>query len=113
MKFIFGALRGAVVPAMLIASLAAANAQPYPNRPIHVISPYPAGSASDTVTRVVMDQVSQLIGQPVIIDNKNKVSAPEITIYRTNQSMFTKGRTTTVIAEGNAFTAAPPTNDQK
>jgi len=33
-----------------------------------VISPYPAGSASDTVTRVVMDQVSQLIGQPVVIE---------------------------------------------
>ncbi|MGA7664257.1 MAG: tripartite tricarboxylate transporter substrate-binding protein, partial [Pseudolabrys sp.] len=33
-----------------------------------MISPYPAGSASDTVTRVVMDQVSQLIGQPVVIE---------------------------------------------
>jgi lipopolysaccharide transport protein LptA len=54
-----------------------------------------------------------LTDQPVIIDNKNKISAPEITIYRTNQSMFTKGRTTTVIAEGNAFTSTPPTNDQK
>jgi len=56
--------------AILIAAVASANAQQYPNRPIHVISPYPAGSASDTVTRVVMDQVSQLIGQPVVIDLK-------------------------------------------
>ena len=35
-----------------------------------MISPYPAGSASDTVTRVVLDQVSQLIGQPMVIDLK-------------------------------------------
>ena len=62
-------LHRAAVPAILIAAIASAHAQ-YPNRPIHVISPYPAGSASDTVTRVVMDQVSQLIGQAVVIDLK-------------------------------------------
>ena len=56
------------VPAILIAATASANAQQYPTRAIRVISPYPAGSASDTVTRVVMDQVSQLIGQPVVIE---------------------------------------------
>ncbi|HEX5212087.1 MAG TPA: tripartite tricarboxylate transporter substrate binding protein [Pseudolabrys sp.] len=55
--------------AFLIVAVTSAHAQ-YPNRPIHVISPYPAGSASDTVTRVVMDQVSQLIGQSVVIDLK-------------------------------------------
>ncbi len=59
----------AAVAAILVAAAAPANAQ-YPNRPIRVISPYPAGSASDTVTRVVMDQVSQLIGQPVVIEMK-------------------------------------------
>ena len=45
-----------------------ARAQQYPNHPIRVISPYPAGSASDTVTRVVMEQVSQRIGQPMVIE---------------------------------------------
>lgn len=49
---------------------ASANAQEYPTRPVRVISPYPAGSASDTVTRVVVDQVSQLIGQPMVIETK-------------------------------------------
>ncbi|MGA2568707.1 MAG: tripartite tricarboxylate transporter substrate binding protein [Pseudolabrys sp.] len=63
-------MRGAVVPAILIAAIASANAQQYPDRPIRVISPYPAGSASDTVTRVVLDQVSQLIGQPMVIELK-------------------------------------------
>jgi tripartite-type tricarboxylate transporter receptor subunit TctC len=58
------------LPVILITAAMPANAQQYPDRPIHVISPYPAGSASDTVTRVVMDEVSQLIGQPVVIDLK-------------------------------------------
>ena len=64
----FSGLCRATVPAILIAVTASANAQQYPTRAIRVISPYPAGSASDTVTRVVMDQVSQLIGQPVVIE---------------------------------------------
>ena len=64
----FRILCRAVVPAILIAATASANAQQYPTRAIRVISPYPAGSASDTVTRVVMDQVSQKIGQPVVIE---------------------------------------------
>ena len=65
-----GVLNKLLVPLLLIAATAAADAQQYPNRPIRVISPYPAGSASDTVTRVVLDQVSQLIGQPMIIELK-------------------------------------------
>ena len=43
-------------------------AQQWPARPIKVISPYPAGSASDTVSRVVLDKVSQLLGQAMVIE---------------------------------------------
>ena len=64
----FSKLCRAAVPVIFIAATASANAQQYPTRAIRVISPYPAGSASDTVTRVVMDQVSQVIGQPVVIE---------------------------------------------
>jgi tripartite-type tricarboxylate transporter receptor subunit TctC len=51
-----------------LAATAAADAQQWPTRAIRVISPFPAGSASDTVGRVVLDQVSQLIGQAVVIE---------------------------------------------
>jgi lipopolysaccharide transport protein LptA len=54
-----------------------------------------------------------LTDQPVIVDNKNRISAPEIIIYRTKQSMYTKGKTTTVIPEGSAFSSTPPAPDQK
>src|SRR3974377_1247430 len=55
---------------VLVVTAVAANAQQYPNRPIRLISPYPAGSASDTCPRCVLDQVSQLIGQPMVIELK-------------------------------------------
>ena len=62
------ALYGAAAAAVLVAMLASADAQQWPARPVRVISPFPAGSASDTVTRVALDQISQLLGQPVIIE---------------------------------------------
>ena len=69
-KFTVFALCRAALPIVLVVAAASANAQQYPNRPIRMISPYPAGSASDTVTRVVLDRVSQLIGQPIVIELK-------------------------------------------
>src|SRR5690349_1222998 len=64
----FFACIGHTLAVILALAAISANAQQWPTRPIRVISPYPAGSASDTVSRVVLDQVSQLIGQPVIIE---------------------------------------------
>jgi tripartite-type tricarboxylate transporter receptor subunit TctC len=52
------------------ATTAALAADDYPSRPIRVISPFPPGSASDTVSRVVLDQVSQILGQPMVVENK-------------------------------------------
>jgi tripartite-type tricarboxylate transporter receptor subunit TctC len=49
---------------------ASAHADDWPSRPIRVISPFPAGSASDTVSRVVLDRVSQTLGQPMVIEAK-------------------------------------------
>jgi tripartite-type tricarboxylate transporter receptor subunit TctC len=63
-------LHGAVIAVLFAAAVSPAHAQQWPERPIRVISPYPAGSASDTVTRVVLDEVSQLIGQPMVIETR-------------------------------------------
>ena len=59
-----GALAGVIV----IVSAAASGAEQYPARAIHVISPFAPGSAADTVSRVVLNQVSQQVGQPVVIE---------------------------------------------
>jgi len=51
-------------------SIRALAADSYPSRPIRVVSPFPPGSASDTVSRVVLDQVGQQLGQPMVIETK-------------------------------------------
>src|SRR2546425_12667594 len=42
----------------------------YPNRPVGVVVPFPAGSSTDIVTRVLANSVSQSIGQQLVVDNK-------------------------------------------
>lgn len=67
-------IRFAVLAGLLFAgSLAAssnAHAQAYPNRPITVIVPYAGGSASDIVSRVLFDKMSNILGQPIVVENK-------------------------------------------
>jgi tripartite-type tricarboxylate transporter receptor subunit TctC len=48
----------------------AAEAQSYPTRPIQVIIPFAGGSASDVVTRILLDRTSTSLGQPFVIDNR-------------------------------------------
>jgi len=47
----------------------AAQAQ-YPNKPVRVVVPFPAGSSTDIVTRVLAASVSQAVGQQLVVDNK-------------------------------------------
>ncbi len=47
----------------------AAHAQ-YPNKPVRAVVPFPAGSSTDIVTRVLANSVSQSIGQQLVVDNK-------------------------------------------
>jgi tripartite-type tricarboxylate transporter receptor subunit TctC len=47
-----------------------AMAEDWPSRPVLVVSPYSAGNATDIVGRIVLDQVSQQLGQPFVIENR-------------------------------------------
>ncbi len=53
---------------------AASFAQPappaYPNKPIRFVVAFAAGSATDAAARYVGQQITQMTGQPVIVDNK-------------------------------------------
>jgi len=64
------AFAGAIFGTAFVSVNAAGAAATYPSRPIRVISPFPAGSASDTVGRIVLDKVSQLLGQAMVIEAK-------------------------------------------
>jgi len=48
----------------------AAQAQDYPARPIQVIVPFAGGSASDVVTRIMLDRMGKTLGQSFIVDNR-------------------------------------------
>ena len=47
-----------------------AEAADYPNRPIHVVVPWPPGGPTDAVARVLSQEISETLRQPVVIDNK-------------------------------------------
>jgi tripartite-type tricarboxylate transporter receptor subunit TctC len=62
-------LAGLVVAALL-GFCAAAEAQTYPNREIHVVVGLPAGSGGDVIARFYADKLAQLAGKPVVVENK-------------------------------------------
>jgi tripartite-type tricarboxylate transporter receptor subunit TctC len=45
------------------------HAQAYPAKPITMVVPFPAGSATDNVARVLGQKMSEKLGQPIVIDN--------------------------------------------
>jgi tripartite-type tricarboxylate transporter receptor subunit TctC len=49
---------------------APSSAQDWPARPIRAIVPFSAGSASDIIPRLVLEQMSAQLGQPIVIENR-------------------------------------------
>src|SRR5947207_6672906 len=58
-----------VVAAALVGSALTANAQQYPAKPITIIVPEVVGSAADLMSRIIGQQLSQALGQPVTFEN--------------------------------------------
>jgi tripartite-type tricarboxylate transporter receptor subunit TctC len=65
--------------ALLAASLCAgwalhgvglAHAQAYPNRPIKVVVPFPAGGPTDGMARIISDRLGAVLGQTIVIENR-------------------------------------------
>ncbi len=47
-----------------------ADAQSWPERPVHVIVPFPAGATNDLTARVVAEKLSIALRQPVVVENR-------------------------------------------
>ena len=60
---------GALLALLLVAATPVLAAD-WPTRPIRVVIPFGAGSATDVIPRIVFDQVSKDLGQPVVIENR-------------------------------------------
>jgi tripartite-type tricarboxylate transporter receptor subunit TctC len=69
MKSDIGIWPAIVIVTVFAAGVLPVRAQDYPVRSITVIVPFPAGGASDVVARIVTNQMSKILGQPIIIEN--------------------------------------------
>jgi tripartite-type tricarboxylate transporter receptor subunit TctC len=56
--------------AVVVMAAFGAQAQDYPARLIQVIVPFAGGSASDVVTRILLDRMGKSLGQPFVVDNR-------------------------------------------
>lgn len=66
------ALRRGVLACAALLCVPLAQAQPataYPNKPIKLIVPFPAGGGGDTLARLVMLRAAKELGQPIVVDN--------------------------------------------
>jgi len=61
---------GAALCAFALLPYGAVHAQSYPNKPVKVITPFPAGSGPDAALRMIGDKLSKAWGQQVLIENR-------------------------------------------
>ena len=54
----------------LLVLACAAQAQPWPSKPVRVVIPFPPGQATDIGTRLVGQRLQEVLGQPFVMDNK-------------------------------------------
>ena len=66
--------RIAVLAAALAVATPAIQAQTYPNKPIRVVLPYPPGGGLDTIARPLAHDLTQRLGQQVVVDNRGGAS---------------------------------------
>jgi tripartite-type tricarboxylate transporter receptor subunit TctC len=69
-RIAFAALVCATASWALISMTPSAWAQAWPTRTIQAIIPFAPGNANDVIGRVVLDQLSRQLGQPIIVDNR-------------------------------------------
>jgi tripartite-type tricarboxylate transporter receptor subunit TctC len=89
--------------ALLVLVHDAAFAQSWPSKPIRVIIPFGAGSATDLVPRIVFDQLSPQLGQPIVVENRAGAGGTigAAAVAKADPDGYT------LLAHSNAFSISP------
>src|SRR5947207_15256738 len=61
--------RRALAGVLLGIAATAAGAQGYPDRPLRLVVGFPPGGSCDFLARIIADELTREIGQPVVVDN--------------------------------------------
>ena len=103
----------ATAPSLLVAVIACAylrnlrawaEAQDYPNRPVKIVVPFPAGGGTDALTRFVARGLEQRLGQPFIIENRGGAGT---TLGATAVARSEPDGYTIMVGTASTFAAAP------
>jgi tripartite-type tricarboxylate transporter receptor subunit TctC len=86
---------------------AGAAAQAYPNKPIRLIVPFPAGGATDVLARVIALSAADKLHQPIVIDNKPGAGG---TIGSDMAAKADPDGYTLLVATGSTHSIGPLTN---
>jgi len=70
MKTVHRALARMAFAAGILAVAFAAQAQDYPTKPITIVVPFPPGASTDTAARALLPKMTEVLGQPVVVDNR-------------------------------------------
>ena len=68
------ALLAVLIPTAGIAQSTSPPSGAWPQRPIRLVVPFPAGSSTDVVARIIEARLSPRLGQPLVIDNRSGAS---------------------------------------
>lgn len=93
-----------LVSALLCATFGApALADPWPTKVVKAVIPFGAGSATDVVPRVVFEQLSAQLGQPIVVENRAGAGGTTgtTTVAKADPDGYT------LLATSSAYTVAP------
>ena len=96
--------RAVIVAAIWLFGVTTALAQTYPNRPVKIIVPFPAGGGTDALTRVIAKGLEQRLGQPFIVENRGGAGT---TLGATAVARSEPDGYTIMVGTASTFAAAP------
>jgi tripartite-type tricarboxylate transporter receptor subunit TctC len=62
---------GVMAALAMAVAIGQVHAQPYPQRPVSLVVPFPPGAATDIFARVVADRMSKVLGQQMVVINRD------------------------------------------